>query len=70
MSVFSMTLPISMKMHSSGVRWAWAMLRVTIRMVYLPRNSHRSSSTTSVPFGSSAKQGSSIRRPGITVTQT
>jgi hypothetical protein len=50
-SVCSMTLPISMNIHSSLARRAWAMLWVTIRIEYFPRSSQISSSTAAVPFG-------------------
>ena len=53
-SVCSMTLPISMKIHSSLARRAWAMLWVTIRIEYLPRNSQISSSTALDPKGTAA----------------
>src|SRR5262245_44784787 len=57
----SMSSPSSMKMHSSLVRRAWAMLCVTIRMVYLPRRSSIRRSMAAVPRASRAEHGSSMR---------
>ena len=57
----SISSPSSMKMHSSLVRRAWAMLCVTMTIVYRPRKLSISRSMAAVPSASSAEQGSSIR---------